>query len=47
MIGGVDSNEFDYFHEMIVHEEMTQIGCPGVIDGIFYFLNILSGLGIG
>mmetsp|Transcript_14754 Transcript_14754/g.19357 ORF Transcript_14754/g.19357 Transcript_14754/m.19357 type:complete len:518 (+) Transcript_14754:181-1734(+) len=32
--GGVSKEEFDYFHEGIVHEEMGRIGCPGFTDGL-------------
>jgi alkylation response protein AidB-like acyl-CoA dehydrogenase len=26
--------EFDFFHELIAHEEITRIGCPGFQDGL-------------
>jgi len=32
--GGVTPEEFDYFHEMIAHEEVAKLGCPGYGDGI-------------
>lgn len=32
--GGVKPEEFDYFHEMIVHEELTRLGLPGASDGL-------------
>lgn len=32
--GGVKPEEFDYFHELICHEETTRIGCPGYVDGL-------------
>jgi len=32
--GGVRPEEFDYFHELIAHEEMAALGCPGAIDGL-------------
>lgn len=31
---GIPANEFDSFHELIAHEEVTRIGCPGLIDGL-------------
>eukprot|EP00239_Pterosperma_sp_CCMP1384_P005735 CAMPEP_0197858532 /NCGR_PEP_ID=MMETSP1438-20131217/32387_1 /TAXON_ID=1461541 /ORGANISM="Pterosperma sp., Strain CCMP1384" /LENGTH=518 /DNA_ID=CAMNT_0043474719 /DNA_START=74 /DNA_END=1630 /DNA_ORIENTATION=- len=34
VIGGVPADEFDYFHEMIVHEEISAIGTPGYTDGL-------------
>jgi hypothetical protein len=27
--GGVTAEEFDYFHELIAHEEMAAMGFPG------------------
>ena len=27
--GGVKPEEFDYFHEMIAHEEIMRMGYPG------------------
>jgi len=30
--GGVEPAEFDYFHEMIVHQEIGRLGHPGFID---------------
>eukprot|EP00461_Guttulinopsis_vulgaris_P001312 UN01312 len=32
--GGVKPEEFDYFHEQIIHEQMARILCPGALDGI-------------
>jgi len=32
--GGVTFEEYDYFHEMIAHQEISRIGLPGFIDGI-------------
>eukprot|EP00192_Tetraselmis_astigmatica_P012977 CAMPEP_0117672596 /NCGR_PEP_ID=MMETSP0804-20121206/13991_1 /TAXON_ID=1074897 /ORGANISM="Tetraselmis astigmatica, Strain CCMP880" /LENGTH=407 /DNA_ID=CAMNT_0005481213 /DNA_START=11 /DNA_END=1232 /DNA_ORIENTATION=- len=32
--GGVRPEEFDFFHELIAHEEVARIGCPGFQDGI-------------
>ncbi len=32
--GGVTPDEFDYFHEKIVNEELARLGTPGFIDGI-------------
>jgi alkylation response protein AidB-like acyl-CoA dehydrogenase/predicted heme/steroid binding protein len=32
--GGVTPEEFDYFHEMIAHQEIARLGTPGFIDGI-------------
>lgn len=26
--------EFDFFHELIAHEEVARIGCPGFQDGL-------------
>lgn len=32
--GGVKPEEFDYFHELIAHQEMMQLGTPGLCDGL-------------
>lgn len=32
--GGVKPEEFDYYHEAILHEEMYRIGAPGLSDGL-------------
>ncbi|KAJ8653724.1 hypothetical protein O0I10_010646 [Lichtheimia ornata] len=32
--GGIKPEEFDYFHEMIAHEETARLGTPGFADGI-------------
>ncbi|KAJ3120031.1 hypothetical protein HK098_004924 [Nowakowskiella sp. JEL0407] len=32
--GGVKPEEFDYFHELIVHQENTRTGAPGFSDGL-------------
>jgi len=32
--GGVSWQEFDYFHELILHEELAKLGTPGFFDGI-------------
>lgn len=32
--GGVKPEEFDYFHEMIAHEEMSRLATPGWNDGL-------------
>jgi alkylation response protein AidB-like acyl-CoA dehydrogenase len=32
--GDVKSEQFDYFHEMIAHEEVVRLGYPGFQDGI-------------
>jgi alkylation response protein AidB-like acyl-CoA dehydrogenase len=32
--GGVKPEEFDYFHEMIAHEELATIGIPGYQDSL-------------
>ncbi|KAJ3325513.1 hypothetical protein HDU76_013160 [Blyttiomyces sp. JEL0837] len=32
--GGVKPEEFDYFHELIAHEEVAAIGSPGFCDGL-------------
>jgi alkylation response protein AidB-like acyl-CoA dehydrogenase len=34
LLGGVKTEEFDYFHEMIAHEEMVRMGYPGWQDGL-------------
>merc|ERR1719253_760494 len=31
---GVKPEEFDSFHELIAHEEMGRLGCPGFCDGL-------------
>jgi alkylation response protein AidB-like acyl-CoA dehydrogenase/predicted heme/steroid binding protein len=33
--GDVPVEEFDYFHEMIAHQEMARLGLPGFIDGFW------------
>ncbi|KAI9319326.1 acyl-CoA dehydrogenase/oxidase [Dichotomocladium elegans] len=32
--GGLDPDEYDYFHETIVHEEMGRIGAKGAVTGM-------------
>ena len=32
--GGVSPEEFDYFHELIAHEEMAALGLSGYADGL-------------
>ncbi|CAE8642774.1 unnamed protein product, partial [Polarella glacialis] len=32
--GGVGPEDFDYFHEMIRHQEMARIGLPGFLDSL-------------
>ncbi|KAI9310073.1 acyl-CoA dehydrogenase/oxidase [Dichotomocladium elegans] len=32
--GGIKPEEFDYFHEMIAHEETARLSAPGFSDGI-------------
>jgi len=32
--GGVKAEEFNQFHELIAHEEIARIGCPGLSDGL-------------
>lgn len=32
--GGVTFEEYDYFHEMIAHQEIARIGLPGFIDSL-------------
>jgi alkylation response protein AidB-like acyl-CoA dehydrogenase len=32
--GGIKPEEFDFFHEMIMHEEIARLGCPGATDGL-------------
>ena len=32
--GGIKPEEFDYFHELIAHEEMAAMGYPGYADGL-------------
>ncbi|KAK3237200.1 hypothetical protein CYMTET_52705 [Cymbomonas tetramitiformis] len=34
LLGGLKPQEFDCFHEMIVHEEFARIGTPGFTDGL-------------
>ena len=34
MPGGLALRDFDYFHEMIVHQEIGRIGLPGFIDSL-------------
>ena len=32
--GGVTAEEFDYFHELIAHQEIARIATPGLCDGL-------------
>jgi alkylation response protein AidB-like acyl-CoA dehydrogenase len=32
--GGVKPEEFDFFHELIAHQENARLGAPGFCDGI-------------
>lgn len=32
--GGITAEQFDYFHELIAHEEMAAMGLPGYADGL-------------
>ena len=32
--GGVSPEEFDYFHELVCHEEIARLLCPGFVDGL-------------
>jgi len=32
--GGVKPEEFDYFHELIAHEEISRLGLPSLVDGL-------------
>jgi alkylation response protein AidB-like acyl-CoA dehydrogenase/predicted heme/steroid binding protein len=32
--GNLDSSKFDYFHELIAHEEIARLCCPGFTDGL-------------
>ncbi|KAJ1557722.1 hypothetical protein HK096_005705, partial [Nowakowskiella sp. JEL0078] len=32
--GGIQSEEFDYFHELIINQENARLGTPGFSDGI-------------
>lgn len=32
--GGIKAENFDYFHELIVHEELARMGYPGFSDGL-------------
>jgi alkylation response protein AidB-like acyl-CoA dehydrogenase/predicted heme/steroid binding protein len=32
--GGLSPKKFDFFHEQIAHEEMGNLGYPGVVDGL-------------
>eukprot|EP00299_Pterocystis_sp_00344_P012590 c606_g1_i1.p1 GENE.c606_g1_i1~~c606_g1_i1.p1 ORF type:complete len:529 (-),score=89.33 c606_g1_i1:24-1568(-) len=34
LFGDVKPEEFDYFHELIAHEEVFRLGCPGLSDGL-------------
>lgn len=34
LLGGVTAQEFDYFHEMIAHEENARLAYPGFNDGM-------------
>lgn len=34
LLGGVNVNEFDSFHELIAHEETCRLGVPGYVDGL-------------
>lgn len=32
--GGIEPEKFDYFHELIAHQETARLGAPGFCDGI-------------
>lgn len=32
--GGVDGREFDYFHEMVITQELVRAGARGYADGL-------------
>lgn len=32
--GGIHWQEFDYFHELILHDELAKLGTPGFFDGL-------------
>ena len=32
--GGLKTSDFDYFHELICHQELNRIGAPGVLDAL-------------
>eukprot|EP00301_Raphidiophrys_heterophryoidea_P011592 c17733_g1_i1.p1 GENE.c17733_g1_i1~~c17733_g1_i1.p1 ORF type:complete len:531 (+),score=158.27 c17733_g1_i1:43-1593(+) len=34
LFGGIKPEEFDQFHELIAHEEVARLGCPGLFDGL-------------
>lgn len=34
LLGGISAAEFDYFHEMIIHEEFCNMGYPGFQDSL-------------
>lgn len=38
---GIPADDFTYFHEMVLHEEIGRLACPGFIDGLG------SGMAIG
>ncbi|KAI8809495.1 acyl-CoA dehydrogenase/oxidase [Cladochytrium replicatum] len=33
-LGGIDPANFDYFHELIAHQEHGRMGLPGIADGL-------------
>lgn len=37
---GIKPEQFDYFHEAIVHSERTRMMCPGTEDGVMAGINI-------
>lgn len=34
VLGDIPAEKFDYFHEMIAHEEVGRLACPGYVDGL-------------
>ena len=40
IIGGVNPKEFDYFHELIIHDEVSRCGSGGLVWGLFIGLCI-------
>ena len=40
ILGGVKPDEFDYFHEFIIHDEVSRCGSGGLVWGLFIGLCI-------
>lgn len=38
LLGGVKGEEYDYFHELIISQEVARLGTRGYFDGVSQFM---------